>query len=64
MRQLNNLMQKEMSRKEFIATLGLGIASILGFSSILKMLFGKGEQQNQSNSFGYGGSAYGGQKRA
>ena len=61
MQQLNNLMQKEMSRKEFIATLGLGIASILGFSSILKVLFGKGEQ-TQARSTGYGSSAYGGRK--
>jgi Trp operon repressor len=63
MQQLNNLMQKEMSRKEFIATLGLGIASVLGFSSILKLLFGKG-QQTQNISAGYGSSAYGGNKRS
>ena len=63
MQHLNNLMQKEMSRKEFLATIGLGVASIFGFSAILKMLFGKGEQ-NQTSSAGYGSSAYGGQKRS
>jgi len=54
-------MQKEMSRKEFLATMGLGVASILGFSTILKLLFNKGEQQ-QSNSLGYGSNVYGGRK--
>lgn len=62
MQQLNNLMQKEMSRKEFIATLGLGVASILGFSSILKLLFGKG-QESQNARTGYGSSPYGGNAR-
>jgi hypothetical protein len=59
--QLNNLMQKEMSRKEFLATMGLGVASVLGFSTILKLLFNKGEQHRTSN-VGYGSSVYGGHK--
>lgn len=62
MQQLNNLMQKEMSRKEFLATMGLGVASILGFSTILKLLFNKGEH-HQSANFGYGSNVYGGKKQ-
>lgn len=54
---LDTLMQKEMTRKEFLATLGLGIASILGFSSVIRLLSSKGKQQNQSS--GYGSSSYG-----
>ena len=61
MNQLNNLMQKEMTRKEFLTTMGFGVASILGFSTILKMLFGKGEQHMHGGvSMGYGSSVYGG----
>ena len=60
MQQINNLMQKEMSRKEFLATMRLCIASIFGLSTILKLVFGKGEQQNAN--YGYGSSVYGGRK--
>lgn len=61
MNQLNNLMQKEMTRKEFLTTMGFGVASVLGFSSVLKLLFGKGEQHFHGNaSMGYGSSVYGG----
>jgi hypothetical protein len=56
--QLQDLMQKEMSRKEFLATLGFGVASIFGLATILRML-GKGPQQSGR---GYGSSSYGGSK--
>jgi hypothetical protein len=60
---VNTLLQKEMSRKEFLATLGLAGASVLGFSSIIKLLTGKSLQSQlgttQKSSYGYGGSAYG-----
>lgn len=62
MKQLQGLMQKEMSRKEFLATLGLGIVSIMGFSTLINALMGK--QQNQNTSVGYGSSPYGGVKRS
>jgi hypothetical protein len=38
---INILMQKEMSRQEFLLVLGLGIASIFGFSTIIHLLTGK-----------------------
>ena len=53
---LESLMQKEMTRKEFLTTVGFGIASIFGFSAVLKMLTGR----KQEGSNGYGSSAYGG----
>jgi len=61
MKQLSHLMEKEMSRKEFLATMGLGVVSILGFSSMLKFLFDKGGQHNNA-SMGYGSNVYGGKK--
>lgn len=67
MNQLNNLMEKEMSRKEFLATLGFGIASLMGFSTIVKLLFNKGgnsSHQVANNNLGYGSSVYGGIKKA
>ncbi len=58
------LLEKEMSRKEFIATLSFGLASVMGFSGIIHFLTGKSVHsrlgQNASN--GYGSSAYGGGK--
>ncbi len=55
------LMQKEMTRKEFIATLGFGAATVLGLSSVLNMLgHGKKNPFQGNQSLGYGSSAYGG----
>ncbi|MBI1857090.1 hypothetical protein HY003_02725 [Candidatus Saccharibacteria bacterium] len=53
-KQISNLFNKEMSRKEFLATTGLGLASILGFSSVIKLLSSKSNRAN-----GYGSSPYG-----
>jgi hypothetical protein len=58
-KQLSSLMQKEMTRKEFLAAIGLGIATLLGFGSLLRMLNGN-KQQNGTGSYGYGSSSYGG----
>jgi hypothetical protein len=56
-------MQKEMSRKEFLATLGFGMASILGFSSIIHLLTGKSFGHHSGSSrVGFGSGAYGGGK--
>jgi hypothetical protein len=62
MRQLENIMQKEMTRKEFLGTLGFGVASIFGLTSILRFVFGKGTTHNSNASFGYGSNIYGGRK--
>mgnify|MGYP001552823013 CR=1 FL=1 len=59
---LDHLMQKEMSRKEFLATLGFGVVSILGFSSIIHMLTGKSFTHHGITNHGFGNGAYGGGK--
>lgn len=61
---LNSLLQKEMSRREFLATMGFGLASVMGLSTVISMLTGKpmGGTISQNQSFGYGGGAYGGRK--
>jgi len=65
MKQLEDVMNKEVTRKEFLATLGFGVASILGFSGVVKFLFGKGSsaQRSSGGTYGYGGGVYGGSKR-
>lgn len=52
---LHELMQKEMTRKEFLGVVGFGIASIFGLSTILNMLGGKPGH----TSHGYGSNTYG-----
>lgn len=61
---INVLLQKEMSRKEFVTTLGLGMATVMGFSTIIHMLTGKSVRSRlgQKVDNGYGSSAYGGDK--
>jgi len=64
MRELENIMQKEMTRKEFLTTLGFGIASIFGIANILKYVMGRGNNRTgNSASYGYGASTYGGGRR-
>jgi len=62
MKQLQGLMQKEMSRKEFLATIGLGIVTVMGFSTLVNTLMGSKNNQQQAN-VGYGSNPYGGTKR-
>lgn len=61
MDQVKKLMQKDMSRKEFLVTLGFGVATIIGLSSLLSMM-GK-ENPWKSGQLNYNGGAYGGNKR-
>ena len=59
---IDSLLQKEMSRKEFLMTLGFGLASILGFSTLIHLLTGKSFESHvhRPSSFGYGDMPYGG----
>lgn len=59
---LNHLMNKEVSRKEFLGMGGLAVASIFGFGTVIKLLTGKSLGSNKHFSSGYGSSAYGGNK--
>jgi len=55
--QMSHLMQKEVTRKEFLGMSGLAVASIFGFGTIIKLLTGKSLHKNN---LGYGSSSYGG----
>lgn len=51
---INELLQKQMDRKDFIKHVAIGFAVLTGTASIIKMF------KPQSASNGYGASAYGG----
>jgi len=57
---LSSLLDKQVSRKEFLGILGLAGASVLGMGSILKLITGR--SLDGSANLGYGSSAYGGHK--
>lgn len=63
MKHIQNLIHKEMTRKEFLATLGFGAATVVGLSSLLAMMGKSNPWQNRNNSAGYGGGSYGGYGR-
>jgi hypothetical protein len=59
---LESLMNKEVSRKEFLALILLAVGSILGMGQIIKLLTGKslGGHRVIQNSDDYSSSVYGG----
>lgn len=60
-KQINSIMQKEMTRKEFLATVGFGVATLFGAGAVIRLLTGK--QLGQQPSMAYGSSVYGGGKK-
>jgi hypothetical protein len=59
---LSGLLDKEVSRGEFLSMLGLAAASIFGLGTIIKLLTGKSLEGHHSLT-GYGASTYGGTHR-
>lgn len=59
MHRLDHIAKREMSRKEFLITAGLGMASIFGIANLLRML----SNQPSNVQSGYGSTKYGGNKR-
>ena len=58
MSKLEALMQKKMTRKQFIAALGLGAVSLFGLSSIMGLV-APSDHHKSNESSGYGGRNYG-----
>ena len=56
------LMQREVSRKEFLGLMGLGALILLNLEPILQ-LFGKVHTDATNSQSGYGSSVYGGERR-
>jgi hypothetical protein len=57
---LEDLLQTEMTRKQFLRTVGVGLLAICGLPSILHILNYHQSSTNQVYGDGYGSSAYGG----
>lgn len=57
---LADIVDKEVTRREFFSLVGYGLATLIGITSLLQFL-GKSapQQQPRSGSVGYGSSAYG-----
>jgi hypothetical protein len=61
---LSVLVEKEVSRGEFLSVIGLAVASVFGLGTVLKLLTGKSLDQHTRSSFGYGSSPYGGARES
>lgn len=58
---LEDLMQRKVSRREFLSYVGAGILAIVGVTSFLKTL-GVNKSTSTNRHTGYGSGPYGGKK--
>lgn len=56
---INDIMQKEVSRKEFLYYIGVALLSVIGVTAMLQNLSKLHGGTNQKESLGYGASPYG-----
>lgn len=57
---LEQLMQKEVTRKQFIGHMGLILVTLLGFGSVISILLGdKKTSRTDSASHGFGSGKFG-----
>lgn len=59
MQKFSELANKDITRREFLAVLGFGLASLFGLATILRLM-GKENPLHDSAQMGYGDGAYGG----
>lgn len=62
-KQLSELLNAEMDRKDFLRNVGIGVVALTGLGTALKLLSNQQPKQDSTN-LGYGGSAYGGDAAA
>jgi arginine exporter protein ArgO len=63
---MSALLNKEVSRKEFLQHVGIAILALIGVGGLLKTLSESSKNQLQQSSqsgFGYGSGTYGGIKK-
>ncbi len=58
---VTTLLERDMTRQEFLVTLGFGLVSVMGFSTIIKLLTGKSLDRHLGHRSikGYGTRPYG-----
>jgi hypothetical protein len=54
------LLQTEMTRKQFLRAMGAGVLAICGFSALMRALNGPASSSQLSGDYGYGDGNYGG----
>lgn len=59
MSKLEKILSREMTRQQFLATLGVAIISLFGFSSVMGVLTGDSKTEGGDNPPGYGKQNYG-----
>jgi hypothetical protein len=59
---VQSILQKEVSRKEFLQHIFFAVLAMMGINGLLKALSQSGSPRRQP-SMGYGSSAYGGDKK-
>lgn len=64
-KQIDDILQKRMDRKDFLKHVGMGVAIITGTAGLVKLFkpsnnVSKSNQTTQHAAMGYGASAYGG----
>lgn len=55
----NKLLQKEVSRKEFLSIVGVGAVTVAGASSLLHFLTGNKKLSRSTRANSYGSNPYG-----
>jgi hypothetical protein len=61
METIEDVLHKDMTRQEFLATLGFGIASLFGVGTVIRFLLNKRSHSSTTAvDMGYGSSVYGG----
>ncbi len=60
---LNNLLQKKVTRREFLTIIGAGALAVTGVSGLMKTLRQHQISPNKSE-LGFGEGAYGGKKQS
>lgn len=58
--QLNDLLSREMSRKEFLQYIGSGVLVLFGVSGLMRALLQLQPKSSRAVGMSYGSSAYGG----
>jgi len=63
-KQIDELLQKRMDRKDFLKHVAMGVAIITGTAGIIKLFRGESQPNATTVNLGYGASAYGGKPAA
>lgn len=62
-RQLNLLLNKQMDRQDFLKHVAIGVVALTGAGAALRLLAPDAKPVARTSSTGYGGSAYGGERK-